>query len=77
MNTQTVLESLICFRSHADEDVFKDIFGGSLGEHLWEKYRTVQKYDILKFYSYLDLENRRKFAEALIGNTPGNTGQGD
>lgn len=77
MNTQTVLENLICFRSHANKDTFLNIFGGSLGEHLWDKYRGTHKHDILKFYSYLDLENRRKFAEALNGNTPGNIGQGD
>jgi len=63
------IEKLLKFRSYADKPEFVRLFtaaGGSqdLANHLWRKYYDYD-YDIVKWYSELDPENRTRFAEML------------
>ena len=68
------LEKLLRFRSYVGEPEFVSLFtvaGGSqdLAHHLWRKLDDYN-FDIVKWYSDLDAENRVRFAQMLNQWTP-------
>jgi hypothetical protein len=47
-----------------DLEMFKQIFGNSLGSHLFTKFYQF-KFDIGRFWAHLDTENEKRFANYL------------
>lgn len=58
------LENLKNFAYGVDGDSFTGYFylktrDKSLSKHLWRKFREEYNYDLIRFWAYLDLGNRR------------------
>jgi len=63
------LDKLQRFRTLVDSDMFERMFvsaGGTVGgaQHLWYKLRGYD-FDIIKWWSELDFENRERFVKML------------
>jgi len=44
---------------------FRNIFGESMGQHLWDKF-TGYNHSLLRLWRALDLENQRLFCKYLL-----------
>ena len=53
------------FQCMANKDTFLEIFGESMGSHLWHKFHDVYDYNLLKLWCALDLSNRMILINAL------------
>jgi len=63
MEMEKLLDYLHDFGYNVDFDDFEKIFG-NLGLHLWRKF-ILYEYNLLKFWKYLDPENRLILARYL------------
>ncbi len=48
-------------------DIFRKIFGNS-ANYLWEKFSEAFNYNLLGFFNYLDLNNKRLFCKYINEN---------
>lgn len=58
------LDAIKDFTFSATKDVFEDIFGTRLGEHLWPRFRD-HNYNLMHLWSTLDSEGKRNLIEYL------------
>jgi hypothetical protein len=59
------IELLNKFDDNATEEIFEQIFGETIGKHLWNKYIRSSSGFICVLYRYLDDNNREKLCEYL------------
>lgn len=62
------LDRLYQFQWYADLRTFIEIWGENQAAHFWVKFRETCKFDIVKFYDYLDPINREGFLQWLVDN---------
>ena len=55
---ETLIETVSQFELSVDRDEFKTIWGEEKGAYLWARYAFEYQYNIIKFWQYLDIENR-------------------
>lgn len=60
MITEEDMEKLSRFTYGVSLLTMINIFGRSMGTHLWNKYKKVDE-DLIKWWRSLDIGNRRKF----------------
>lgn len=60
MITGKQINQLSIFAFYVSKDDFIKGFGVNLGEHLWDKYRNLYNYDMLKLWGVLDSDNKDK-----------------
>jgi len=71
MNYLQIILKTWKFFSTADQTLFQEVFGETIGTHLWRKYQSefgtdeVQLRSVHKFLSLLDLDNQGKFEKYL------------
>ena len=63
------LDKVYNFTLTMDEDTLVAVFGENLGKHLWGKYYYDVRRDWMRWYGYLDHNNRQKISD-YIENLP-------
>lgn len=67
-NISALLHNFAFFKYITEsQDVFVEIFGSDSAEHLWRKWASHG--DVVKFISYLDIDNTRKLSRFLVKRT--------
>jgi hypothetical protein len=68
MNTITAhMDKLIRFNKNSNLIVFEKIFPKN-NIYLWRKFDIDYKRDVIMFYDYLDIDNRKIFLDYLNAN---------
>lgn len=62
---EEILKTLWNFQSNANEQLFVEIFGFDIGNHLWNKF-IKEKRNLLNFSKLLDQENWKKLNDHLF-----------
>lgn len=59
------IEELVKFSNKANHNLFVYLYGEQVGSHLWSKFREFD--NIIKFFNYLDVENRTVILSNIYG----------
>ena len=62
---KTILKELWKFQYNANPELFQEIFGKNMGQHLWDRFSFEEDRNLLNFFKVLDDDNRDRLDEYL------------
>jgi hypothetical protein len=63
------MEAIWNFQYHANEHLFIEIYGQTLGEHFWREFYNRHNEQILSLYKRLDIPNRQLLIDFINKKT--------